>query len=78
MKSKEEAKKDFTEMIEKSWTYFQMTTEEKIRWEAVLSEAAVEKALNGSYQIRWSILQAIYTAYLKGIGYTDGLWRSKK
>lgn len=78
MKNKEEAKKDFIEMIKKSWTYERMTEEEKIRWAEFVSGNSVEEALKGSYLARWHILQAIYEAYLEGIGYTDGSWRDKK
>ena len=78
MKNKEEAKKDFVEMTKKSWTYEKMTEEEKIRWDDLVSENSVEKALKGDYLVRWRILQAMYSAYLKGIGYTGFLWRDKK
>ena len=78
MKNKEEAKKDFIVMTQKSWTYERMTEEEKIRFDELFSENSVNAALKGSYLIRWRILQAIFSAYLKGIGYTGWQWRYEK
>lgn len=60
-RKKENAKKDFIDMIEKSWI-----------------DVRTEKALKGSYNHRWDILQIIYHSFLKGCGYTDFNWREKE
>ena len=75
--NKENAMYDFNTMIQKSWTYEKMTTEEKKRWIKVLNDIRVDKCLKGTYQQRWDILQAIYMSYLLGIGYTNFNWREE-
>lgn len=72
---KENALTEFKEMIEKSWTYNKMTTKEKENWQQALEDIRVHKALKGSWQQRWEILQAIYETYLKALDYQNGLWR---
>ena len=66
---------DFNNMILKSWTYEKMNREEKENWNKVLTNVRIEKCLRGSYYARWNILQAIYHAYLIGLGHTDFNWR---
>lgn len=77
-KIKENAKKDFIEMIKKSWTYEKLTKEEKDNLAIVFFEdVRLEKALKGSYNHRWDILQIVYSSFLKGCGYTDFNWREE-
>lgn len=66
---------DFKVMIEKSWTYEKMTSEEKDNWERVLNDIRTITCLKGNYNTRWNILQAIYMSYLIGIGYDSFNWR---
>lgn len=66
---------DFCEMVRKSWTYEKMTEDERSRcWDA-LHFASSQGFIKGCYQARWGILQAIYKAFLIGIGYSDFNWR---
>lgn len=78
MKNKDNVIFDFNEMIKNSWTYDKMTQKEKETWESVLTSVRTNNALKGNYNQRWSILQAIYGAYLYGIGYSDFSWREDK
>lgn len=81
-KTKEDATKDFLELIKHSWTWEKLTQEEKDRfakgWYTIVecwngSDAAVK----GSYQDRWNILSAMYHMFLRGVGYdiTDPRWK---
>lgn len=74
-KNKENVLYDFEEMIEKSWTYGKMTETERKNWKDVLYSVRTKNALKGTYIQRWEILQAIYGAYLIGIGYDNFNWR---
>lgn len=75
MKNKETAKQDFVKMIKNSWTYNRMTQEEKDACLSCFTTMKVEKAMKGTYENRWSVLHALYEAYLKGIGYNGWNWR---
>lgn len=68
----------FKEMIENSWTYERLTNDEKQRLSELFMNIRVFDALKGSYNQRWEILEAIYTAFLKGVGYTNFNWRENK
>ena len=54
--NKDNAMYDFNTMIQKSWTYERMTTDEKKRWIEVLNDVRTDKCLKGTYQQRWDIL----------------------
>lgn len=69
---------NFEEMIRNSWTYGKMTQKEKENWEHVLYHNMTNNCLKGNYKQRWCILQAIYYAYLIGIGYDNFNWREDK
>ena len=69
---------DFKVMIEKSWTYEKMTSEEKDNWERVLNDIRTITCLKGNYDTRWNILQALYMSYLIGIGYDSFNWRESE
>ena len=75
--NKDNAMYDFNTMIQKSWTYNRMTTEEKKRWIEVLNDVRCDKCLKGTYKHRWDILQAMYSAYLIGLGYDNFNWREE-
>ena len=76
-KTKENAIILFDEMIKQSWTYAKMTKEEQEKWLQVLYDTSrTENCLKGNFYQRWDILNAIYSAYLIGIGYTDFNWRN--
>ena len=73
-KPKEKAFPGFLEMTRHSWTYQKMTEEEKCRCEKALRSAPTQD-IQGTYNQRWSAYNAVYDAYLIGIGYTGALWR---
>jgi hypothetical protein len=75
MKDKNMALHDFRRMIELSWTYEKMTEKEQDSWNDVLNNCRTIESLKGDYHTRWNILQAIYNAYLIGIGYDGFQWR---
>lgn len=72
---KENAIKNFVEMIKKSWTYDRMTDREKKIIVDILYNIRTENATKGTYKQRWETLQAIYGAYLAGLGYDSPSWR---
>ena len=74
-KQKETAAHDFLVMIRKSWTYERMTEEEKRSCIDLFFSSISEEAISGSYWMRWRVCQAIYDAYLVGIGYNGWNWR---
>lgn len=78
MKNKENARRDFVEMIEKSWTYDRMTeTEKKDCIQLLLNRNP--NAIKGSYNARLEILHAIYRGFLSGLGYDRNptTWREE-
>lgn len=75
-KEKENAIKDFNNMIKKSWTYGKMTTEERERWGRVLESVQTREAVKGTYSNRWEVLQAIYNSYLLALDYCWN-WREE-
>lgn len=77
MKIKENALKDYEEMIKKSWTYEKMTKEEKERLHNLLYHNTTINSLKGTYNQRWEILHSVYYAYLIGLGYNP-TWREKE
>lgn len=78
-KQKENAVRDFLDMIQHSWTYERMTDSEKGKLVSLfIYDDPCIKALTGSYKQRWKTCNAIFRAYLSGIGYTDWTWREEK
>lgn len=69
---------DFSRMIENSWTFNRMTNEEKANLWKTLHQANSMNAIKGAYKTRWCILQAIYRAFLSGLGYNGANWRSRE
>lgn len=78
MKDKEQARKNFAEMIENSWTYDKMTEQEKADCMELLLRSN-QTAVKGSYETRWCILQAVYHGFLAGLGYfrNPATWREE-
>ena len=74
---KENALDEFIKMTEQSWTFEKMTQQEKKTLYDIFNNIRTEKALKGTYSQRWNILQAIYGAYLNGIGYSGCNWREE-
>ena len=74
-KWKEDAERDFFDVIKRSWTYDRMTEDEKIRFSRVLNSAPVRDAVTGSYDHRRKVLQAVYESFLLAIGYNGFNWR---
>lgn len=74
-KIKENATKDFLEMIKKSWTWARLTEEEKAQfmtaWETVTISWANngDSAVKGTYKDRWQTCNAMYHMFLAGVGY---------
>ena len=75
-KIKENALADFKELIYQSWTYEKLTKEESDQLFKVFEDIRTKQALKGTYHQRWGILQAIYKAFLLGVGYDSFDWRS--
>lgn len=67
-KPKEQAQADYIAMIRNSWTFQRMTQEEQ---ETAIQALLCSEMLKGSYKQRYSALNAVYRAFLLGIGY-DG------
>lgn len=72
---KENVLMDFKKMITQSWTYNRLTTEERDRLFKCFESIQTREALKGTYKQRWEILQAIYSAFLLGVGYDSFNWR---
>jgi len=66
---------DFCNMTERSWTFEKMTDSEKARCFDALHFANVQGMVKGTYKTRWNILNAVYHAFLIGIGYSGFNWR---
>lgn len=77
-KVKENAKYDFNDMIQKSWTFDKLTKSERETWEHIITSEPLKKALKGGYDSRWQILQIVYSSFLAGVGYNGANWRENK
>ena len=79
-KNKDNAILDFQEMINHSWTWAKLTKEEKAQWFDGLETIThwTNKAVKGTYQDRWNMLQALYHIFLNGVGYTNWNWRESE
>ena len=75
---KENALNDFIRMIKDSWTYEKMTKEERKRLLELLSHPRTNEILKGNYKQRYENLNAIYYAYLVGLGYDNFNWRESE
>lgn len=75
MKPKEQAIKDFKDMIQKSWTYEKFTQREQENYNNLLDCIENENRLIGNYKQRWDQLNNIYTAFLSALDYKPFGWR---
>ena len=66
---------EFCDMVKKSWTFGRMTAREQADCLATLQWVHDQGMLRGTFNTRWSILQAVYHAYLSGLGYDAFGWR---
>ena len=72
---KDRAYDDFIALIRKSWTYDRIDAEET-EWLLYSLKFTNDHCLSGSYQQRINTLQAVYVAFLAGLGYTgQTFWR---
>lgn len=71
---------EFRTMISHSWTFERLTEKEKERIMIVLSEKDFRtmRALKGTKQQRWNILNAIYSSFLIVLDYKPIGWREKE
>lgn len=74
-KNKEDAVRDFTEMITHAWTYHVLTDDERKRWVDVCEDA--ELYIGGSYKQRWDAMNFAWDAFLNGVGYSGPYWRKE-
>ena len=77
-KNKDNVFTDYLEMIKKSWTYARMTKEEREKIQEILTSGKIKEDIKGTYQQRWQALNALYYAFLIGIGYNNFDWRGGK
>lgn len=78
MKDKNKALYDYKEVIYQSWTYRRLTIEEKERLEETLNHESIKECLKGNYYQRIDIVRAVYTAFLRGVGYSGFDWREEE
>lgn len=69
---KERAQADYIAMTRNSWTFQRMTQMEQ---EVAIQALLCSDMINGSYKQRYSALNAVYRAFLLGIGYNGPQWR---
>ncbi len=67
---------EFKNMILSSWTYDRMTEKEKKTFLKLLAHPRTTETVKGTKKQRMEILNAIYWAYLQGIGYNGCEWRT--
>lgn len=72
---KENAYTDFCNMVCHSWTFVRMTEQEKKNCKSALHFAVEQDVLKGNYEARYMILNAVYDAFLCGIGFDGPMWR---
>lgn len=75
MKNKENALKDYIEMIEQSWTWGRLTEDEQNRFFETINEPRTSDAIKGNYMQRWEIIDMVYYAYIMALGYKPIGWR---
>ena len=75
MKTKEQAKQDWLEMIKQSWTWARLTEKEREQFKGLLEHPCSSVVIRGNYDQRWEACEALYHTYLEGLGYTPLEWR---
>lgn len=71
-KPNEQAQADYIAMTRNSWTFQRMTQMEQ---EVAIQALLCSEMIRGSYKQRYSALNAVYRAFLLGIGYDGPQWR---
>ena len=74
--TKENAFLKYISMIVKAWPVERMTDAEKQSLFAALRFADSQKLVSGSFRKRWDGFQAVYHAFLLGLGCTSHKWRA--
>ena len=78
-RTKENALLHHLSMDCRSWTFARLTQEEKESYIDFLLWANNSGVIKGTFDARWEIMSAIYSAFLIGTGYHDPLhWREKE
>ena len=75
---KENAKNDFINMIQNSWTYNKLTQKEQKNLKNLLCSEHIENILKGTYKQRYEILYGIYYSFLIALDYKSIGWREKE
>ncbi len=66
--NRENAKRDWLDMIYKSWTWALLTAKERALFEDRLLQVENQERIRGTYTQRWDYLNDLYMIYLDGIG----------
>ena len=74
---KENAKNDFINIIQNSWTYNKLTQKEQKNLKNLLCSGHIENILKGTYKQRYEILHEIYYSFLIALDYKPTRWREK-
>ena len=77
-RNKDTALLHFCAMICRSWTFERMTHDEKERCISTLWWTANQNALRGNFGAMWIVMQAVYNAFLSGLGCDGSKWREGK
>lgn len=75
MKTKEQAKQDWLEMIKQSWTWARLTDDERKAFSGLLEHPCSSVVIRGNYDQRWEACEALYHTFLEGLGYKPLDWR---
>lgn len=59
----------------RSWTFDRMTHREKIRCLEAFDFANEQGTISGTFKSRMQAMNAVYNAYLMGLGYNGHTWR---
>ena len=74
-RQKENALNEFIDMIHHAWTWDRMTETERERFNNMIRSTRTKNAVKGGWEARWHILQALFGAFLDGLGYDGPNWR---
>ena len=68
IEDKAKAIPDWMDMTFQSWTWYALTDEQRAAWDQMVKKRWFRDAVKGTYQQRWDALNAIYFAFLEGVG----------
>ena len=77
MRTNEQAKQDYIEMIKQSWTWARLTQEERTKFLELLEHPCSTAVIKGTYKQRWDACEALYHTFLEGLGYKPLEWREQ-